>query len=103
MPKIRFREKDGTIREGWAERGSVMELALALGVRGIEGQCGGSVSCGTCHVHVAPAWIGRTGPATQAETDMLEFEPTLGPHSRLSCQIDVTPALDGLTVDVATS
>ncbi len=103
MPTVRFREKDGTIREGAAEDGSVMELALRLGVRGIEGQCGGSISCGTCHVHVAPEWQERAGPATQAEIDMLEFEPTFGPASRLSCQIVLTPELDGLTVDVATT
>jgi 2Fe-2S ferredoxin len=102
MPTIRFREKDGTIREGTATAGTVMELALRLGVRGIEGQCGGSVSCGTCHVHVPQDWIDRTGAATQAECDMLEFEPGFGPTSRLSCQIDLTPALDGLTLDVAT-
>lgn len=102
MPTIRFREKDGTIREGHAEGGTAMELALRLGVRGIEGQCGGSVSCGTCHVHVAADWIDRTGPATPAEADMLEFEPDFGPTSRLSCQIALTDALDGLTLDVAT-
>lgn len=102
MARIRFREKDGTIREGTADGGSAMELALRLGVRGIEGQCGGSISCGTCHVHVPPDWIGRTGPATRAETDMLEFEPTFGPTSRLSCQIVLGPELDGLTLDVAT-
>ena len=102
MPTIRFREKDGTIRDGSADRGSAMELALRLGVLGIEGQCGGSISCGTCHVHVPPDWLDRTGPATQAEIDMLEFEPAFGPTSRLSCQIELTPALDGLTLDVAT-
>lgn len=101
MPTIRFREADGTIREGSAEGGSAMELALRLGVRGIEGQCGGSISCGTCHVHVPPDWIDRTGPASKAEIDMLEFEPGFGPASRLSCQIELGPALDGLTLDVA--
>jgi 2Fe-2S ferredoxin len=102
MPTNRSREKDCTMREGSAVRGSAMELALRLGVLGIEGQCGGSISCGTCHVHVPPDWLDRTGPATQAEIDMLEFEPAFGPTSRLSCQIELTPALDGLTLDVAT-
>jgi 2Fe-2S ferredoxin len=102
MARIRFREKDGTIREGSATTGSAMQLALAIGVRGIEGQCGGSISCGTCHVHVPQDWIDRTGQASAAEADMLEFEPGFGPTSRLSCQIAITPALDGLTLDVAT-
>jgi 2Fe-2S ferredoxin len=102
MPTIFFRETDGTIRQGSADCGSAMELALSLGVRGIEGQCGGSISCGTCHVHVPPDWLDRTGAATQAEIDMLEFEPAFGPTSRLSCQIELSPALDGITLDVAT-
>jgi 2Fe-2S ferredoxin len=103
MPTILFRDRTGTIRQGQADGGTAMDLALRLGVPGIEGQCGGSISCGTCHVHVPPDWLDRTGPATQSEIDMLEFEPTFGPTSRLSCQIALTPALDGLTLDVATS
>lgn len=103
MARIRFREKDGTIREGSAEGGTVMQLAVAIGVRGIEGQCGGSISCGTCHVHVPPEWAAAAGAASRSETDMLEFEPTFSPQSRLSCQIPLGPELDGMTVDVATS
>jgi 2Fe-2S ferredoxin len=103
MARILFREKDGTLREGVAERGTVMELAVAIGVRGIEGQCGGSISCGTCHVHVPPEWAAVAGPASGSEADMLEFEATFSPQSRLSCQIPIRPELDGLTVDVATS
>lgn len=103
MPQVRFREKDGQIREGSAVSGSAMELALSLGVRGIEGQCGGSMSCGTCHVHVAADWQDRVGPASPVEHDLLEFEPGFGPASRLACQIALTEALDGLVLDVATS
>lgn len=76
---------------------------MALGVRGIEGQCGGSMSCGTCHVRVDEDWQDRVGLASPAERDLLEFEPNFGPASRLACQIALTEALDGLTLDVATS
>ena len=54
---IGFAHADGRIIRGTAERGSLMELALELGVPGIEGQCGGYLACGTCHIHVPDAWI----------------------------------------------
>lgn len=100
MVTITFIQPDGTPREGNAPGGSVMELALATGVRGIEGQCGGCVSCGTCHVQIPADWIDRVGRASASEVDMLEFEPGFAENSRLSCQIEVTPAIDGLVVHV---
>jgi len=103
MPRICFQEKDGTTRTAEVETGSVMEAAKTTGVRGIEGQCGGSISCGTCHVHVMGEGLRATGPATPAEIDMLEFEPTFGPTSRLSCQVAVSSALDGVVFRVATT
>lgn len=103
MVHICFQQKDGTRRTAIVEGGSVMEAAKAIAVVGIEGQCGGSISCGTCHVHVLGEGLAITGPATLAETDMLEFEPSFGPNSRLSCQIAVTPDLDGIVFEVATT
>jgi 2Fe-2S ferredoxin len=97
---IGFAHADGRIIRGTAERGSLMELALELGVPGIEGQCGGYLACGTCHIHVPDAWIERVGRATPDEVTMLEFEPNFTPHSRLSCQIEVRPDLDGLVVTI---
>ena len=97
---IHFRQADGTVRTGIGSTGSVMELAVSIGVAGIEGQCGGCVSCGTCHVHVPDDWLTRTGKAEVFEIDLLEFEPEFQPNSRLSCQIMIEGALDGLTVDV---
>lgn len=52
MTTISFITQDGTVKSGQASSGSVMELAVRLGVAGIEGQCGGSMSCGTCHVRL---------------------------------------------------
>ena len=67
---------------------------------GIIGECGGVMSCATCHVYVDPEWYGRLAPPQQSELDMLEFadEPTV--LSRLGCQIKVREELDGLVVRV---
>jgi 2Fe-2S ferredoxin len=81
--------------------GSVMEAAFDNGVDGIDADCGGVCSCATCHVHVDPEWIDRTGPATEDEKALLEFESGVNQYSRLSCQIEVSAALDGLVVTVA--
>src|SRR5512147_2397062 len=77
---------------------SLMQLALTHGVPGIVGECGGVMSCATCHVYVDEAWYGRLPAPQQAELDMLEFadEPTA--FSRLGCQIKVRAELDGLVV-----
>ncbi|MDJ1008352.1 MAG: 2Fe-2S iron-sulfur cluster-binding protein [Paracoccaceae bacterium] len=101
MARIRFAQADGSEITLESFGGSLMEAARAAGVRGIEGQCGGVASCGTCHVYVDAAWLEAVGPASAAELDMLEFEPATTHASRLSCQIAVTSALDGLKVTVA--
>lgn len=98
IPTIGFVQRDGTVVSGSADVASVMELALELGVCGIEGQCGGFVACGTCHVHVPEEWIERVGRASPDEITMLEYEPSFSPLSRLSCQIALAPDLDGLVV-----
>lgn len=97
-PVITFVQRDGTTISGTADVSSVMELALELGVHGIEGQCGGFVACGTCHVHLPEEWIARIGRASADEVTMLEYEPSFSPFSRLSCQIALQPDLDGLVV-----
>ena len=80
---------------------SLMQAALAAGVDGIAADCGGSLTCATCHVFVREPWLGRLPPPGNDEKGMLEFaaEPAR-PNSRLSCQIRLTDALDGLTVDL---
>lgn len=77
---------------------SLMECARREGVPGIVAECGGACSCATCHVLVDDAWSERIGAAAGAERDMLEFADDVGPTSRLSCQIKVSPDLDGLIV-----
>ena len=101
MPKITYIEHDGTSRTVDAETGStVMENAIRNGIPGIEAECGGACSCATCHVHVDEAWMEKVGKPAPMEEDMLDFAVDVQPNSRLSCQIKVTPALDGLVVRV---
>jgi 2Fe-2S ferredoxin len=99
MPRITFRDAAGGERTLEAAVGStVMETAVKNGVPGIEAECGGACACATCHVYVDPAWSERAGKAAPMENDMLDFAFEVKPNSRLSCQIKVTAALDGLVV-----
>ncbi|WP_370980918.1 2Fe-2S iron-sulfur cluster-binding protein [Agaribacterium sp. ZY112] len=84
-----------------ADSGSVMELAVANGVEGIDGDCGGVCSCATCHVHVLPEHTEKTGEASEIEQDMLELDDDADEYSRLCCQLEVTDALDGAVFRVA--
>ena len=80
---------------------SLMEAAVARGVPGIVGECGGSMSCATCHVVVDPGWFARTGDIGTFEDQMLDVtEADREPTSRLSCQIKMTAALDGIVLRV---
>lgn len=77
---------------------SVMEGAKKNNIPGIDADCGGGCSCGTCHVYVDPAWQARTGARTPIEVATIEFADNVLDNSRLSCQIKVTAELDGLIV-----
>ena len=99
MPKITYIEHDGTTHTVEGEIGStVMETALKGSVTGIVAECGGSCTCATCMVYVDEAWLGKTGARSEEEEDQLDFAFDVKPNSRLSCQIKVTDALDGLVV-----
>ncbi|EAQ13613.1 2Fe-2S ferredoxin [Maritimibacter alkaliphilus HTCC2654] len=100
--KIAFLTADGNRIEAQAQPGaSVMEIATGAGVPGIIGECSGSMACGTCHCKLTDDRYALVGPPGDDEAAMLEFsdtEPTA--TSRLSCQIALTPAHDGLIVHV---
>lgn len=99
MPHITFISSTGAGRTVEGPVGqSVMEIAKRHGVDGIVGECGGCCACATCHVHVAADWRERVGPPSADEADMLEFVSERREGSRLSCQIRVREALDGLVV-----
>lgn len=100
MVNITFVDADGAKTTLSGNVGdTVMQTATANGVDGIVGQCGGSMVCATCHCHVGTEWADKVGARVDGEDDMLECtvaEVTV--TSRLSCQILLTPALDGLVV-----
>ena len=104
MPKITYIEHNG--KEHVIEVASgmtVMEGAVKHNVPGIDADCGGACACATCHVYVDPAWADKTGESSGMEQSMLDFANDLQPTSRLSCQIKVTDALDGLVVRLPAS
>jgi 2Fe-2S ferredoxin len=99
VAKITYIEFDETTHTVEVRNGlSVMEGAVKNNVPGIDADCGGACACATCHVYVDEAWQGATGEASAMEESMLDFADEVKPNSRLSCQIRVTDALDGLVV-----
>lgn len=101
MAKITFITSDNETVTLEGTSGSVMALAVENGVRGIDGDCGGVCSCATCHVHVAPNDMVKTGEASEIETDMLELDDNADEFSRLCCQLEITDVLDGVVLTVA--
>ena len=99
MPKITYIAHDGSSRTvdvpvGW----TVMEGAIKNRIPGIDADCGGACACATCHVYVAPEWFDKLPPREEMEQSMLDFAQELKENSRLSCQLKVNEAMDGLVV-----
>lgn len=96
MAKLTFIRNDGSKLEVEGADGlSVMEVATANGVD-IEAACEGSLACATCHLVVDPKWYDRLPPPSEDEDDMLDLAFGLTKTSRLSCQIRVSDAIDGI-------
>ena len=86
------------LQEGW----SLMQGAVANGIDGIVGECGGSCVCATCHCYVESARLADLPPASADELDLLDSLPEgRQPNSRLACQIKVSAAIEGLVITVA--
>ncbi len=103
MPKITFIQTDLSEKTVDAPAGlSVMEVAVKHAMDKIEGACGGSLACATCHVYVHPDWwekvMPEDGEISDEENDMLDLAFHLTKKSRLSCQIIMKDDLDGLIV-----
>lgn len=100
MPKIHFIQPDGASREVATPAGtSAMQAATGAGLSGIVGECGGSAMCATCHVYVDEAWSPLLTAPLANELEMLECTASERlPNSRLSCQIKITDALDGVVL-----
>lgn len=104
MARISYVTFDGSrfdieVEDGW----NLMEGAVKNAVPGIDGDCGGSCACATCHVHVAPEWFDATGVPGEMEAEMLAMADNASSTSRLACQIEASPALDGLLLHIPES
>ena len=99
MPTITFIEHNGTEHQLDAAEGtSAMQAAVNAGISSVLADCGGACSCATCHGYVDEAWVARLPEPTATEKDMIECTLDPQPNSRLTCQIKITPELDGLVV-----
>lgn len=98
--RVRFIDREGKSVEAEGKAGtSLLECGQAAGMP-LEGTCEGQMACSTCHVIVAPDWFDRLPLAGEEEEDMLDLAARVGRTSRLSCQIVLDEALDGIEVRV---
>lgn len=104
MPTIHFITQDGQDIAVRAQGGSsVMEVAVANNVPGIDAECGGACACATCHIYVDESWVERLPVKSELEAKMLEFAVGQQSNSRLSCRIAVGPEIDGLVMRIPAS
>ena len=101
MAKIDFITLDNNRVTVEGTDGTLMRLAKDNGVKGIDGECGGVMSCATCHVHVDPEQFDKVGGPNDMDADLLELNDYSNEYSRLCCQIQVSEELDGLVLNVA--
>lgn len=102
MVRITFVEPGGTERAVEAQPGTcLMRAAIDNGVDGMMADCGGELSCATCHAWIDPAYVDKAQPASEEEREMLECAVAeVRPNSRLACQVILTDALDGMRVEL---
>ena len=100
MINVTYVAPDGTKKELEVREGnSLMQAAVANGLTGIIGECGGSAMCATCHVYVDEEFSDRIPPIDDMEEEMLECTASeRRQNSRLSCQIEASAEIDGITV-----
>lgn len=100
MPTISFIHRDGNSERVEVSDGeSAMQAATRHGLDGILAECGGNAMCATCHVYVDDAWVARLPAMAEDEDALLDGAAAeRRPNSRLSCQIKITPELDGLVL-----
>jgi 2Fe-2S ferredoxin len=102
MPTLIVTTRDGEERAVQGQSGlSVMEVIRDNGFDELLALCGGCCSCATCHVHVDPDFADKLPPMSEDENDLLDASLDRDATSRLSCQIEFGPALDGLRVRIA--
>jgi 2Fe-2S ferredoxin len=101
LAKITYVEANGArhvveVPPGW----SLMEGAVKNGVPGIVADCGGSCSCGTCRIYLDEHWQQILGAPSEIEDETLDIFEDATPGKRLSCQIKVTSAMDGMEIQL---
>jgi 2Fe-2S ferredoxin len=97
--KINFQSASGATQVVDVAGGlTLMEAAVRGGIEEIAAECGGGISCATCHVYIPESWRELTGVPSTMEDELLEIVPHRQPGSRLSCQIKLTDRMDGLVV-----
>jgi 2Fe-2S ferredoxin len=102
MGKLVIVNRDGAETEVEVTNGfSVMEGIRDNGIDELLALCGGCCSCATCHIHIDPAFADKVPPMGEDESDLLDSSEHRNEFSRLSCQIKMTAALDGLRVIIA--
>jgi 2Fe-2S ferredoxin len=104
LVQVTYRTHDGRSGVFEAKIGqSLVAAAKAASVPGILAECGGSMVCGTCQVFVDELWFPRLTAPTEMEADLISFGLHPAANARLTCQITVTEAMDGLTVEIPPS
>ena len=99
MAKITYTENNGKSHSVEVAEGlTVMEGAVQNNIPGIDADCGGGMACATCHVYVKDEWFDKIGKKSEGEDDMIDQAHEPKKNSRLSCQIQVSPEIDGLEV-----
>ena len=102
MPKLTVVTREGDEREIEGSAGlSVMEVIRDNGFDELLALCGGCCSCATCHVHIDPAFADKLPAMSEDENDLLDSSDHRNEYSRLSCQVPITAALEGLKVTIA--
>lgn len=100
MVRVRFIGRNGEVTEADGAPGAaLLDVAQGAGMP-LEGTCEGQMACSTCHVIVAPEWFDKLPAAVEEEEDMLDLAAGVARTSRLSCQIVLSEALDGLEVRI---
>ena len=100
MVRVDFITAEGNLIPAEAADGaSLLEVGQAAGMP-LEGTCEGQMACSTCHVIIAAEWFAKLPDASADEEDMLDLATGVTRTSRLSCQITLTPELDGLEVRI---
>lgn len=99
--KVQVTDREGGQHVLPFQEGDTLMQVLTDEDLGVRAECGGCCACATCHVYVAPEWLAKLAPQSEEEIDMLDEAFEVESNSRLSCQIPLTAALDGLEVTIA--